>query len=79
MSLSDLFPGDEFYAVRVWGADSTHQMMRCCARCGALVSGRNCDKHYRWHQAVDTGATTLLSTDSAPRSSGAGRPNPKEL
>ena len=68
MSLSDLFPGD---AIQVTFAYE-------CARCGALVRGLATHRHYRWHQAVDTGATTALHSDSAPRSSGAGRPNPKD-
>ena len=66
MSLADFFPG------------SASTLYPVCRRCGSVVARDAMDRHHRWHAAVDTGATTALPSDSAPRSSGAGRPNPKD-
>lgn len=72
MSLTDLFPGPGHYRIS-WHADRRDDavpvVMRehahLCARCGALAADKK--QHYRWHQAVDTGATTILPTPKDPR------------
>lgn len=78
MSLRDLFPFHvgRLYVIRHAGS-SAGADAEMCQRCGSLVI--DLYRHYRWHGSVDTGATTALPSDSAPRSSGAGRPNPKDM
>ncbi len=66
MSLSDLFPGPGHYAVTLYVGDPEEpavirERAHLCARCGALCPDKQ--RHYRWHQAVDTGATSLLPSD----------------
>ena len=71
MSLSDLFPGPGAYLVS-WIApareDEPRTIVRerahACARCGALCADKQ--RHYRWHQVVDTGSTTLLPSKGTP-------------
>ena len=67
MSLSDLFPGPGAYLVS-WIAPAreeprtiVRERAHMCARCGSLVADKQ--RHHRWHQAVDTSATTLLPSD----------------
>ncbi len=71
MSLSDLFPGPGAYLVS-WIAPAREDELRtivrerahACARCGALCADKQ--RHYRWHQVVDTGSTTLLPSKGTP-------------
>ena len=71
MSLSDLFPGPGAYLVS-WLAPQfdgeprtiVRERTHACARCGALCADKQ--RHYRWHQVVDTGSTTLLPSKGTP-------------
>lgn len=67
--ITDLFPGPGYYLVTLYlpqRDDDTPVVMRerahMCSRCGSLAADKQ--RHYRWHQAVDTGATTLLPSDT---------------
>ncbi len=67
--INDLFPGPGCYLVswRAPGPDDelatiVRERAHMCARCGSLVADKQ--RHYRWHRAVDTGATTALPSDT---------------
>lgn len=65
--MTDLFPGPGYYAVTYYASAGDEPVVmreraHLCARCGSLAADKQ--RHYRWHQAVDTGATTILPNDT---------------
>ncbi len=67
MSIQDLFPDPSAFILGLSRATEqpTGLNLSACRRCGAIAFDQ--DTHYRWHQAVDTGATTALPTPKDPR------------
>lgn len=72
-----LFPSTNVFAP-LRRSDGFYLTLTPCQRCFAWVAWKDRERHTLWHAAVDTATTTQLPSDSAPRSSGVGRPEPKD-